>query len=1055
MKRFSPLLFALAASCGIPLLRSAHANPRAVASRPNGVAGGARVETSYGRLPLRFEENHGQTDSRYPFVVRAAGLSLRLAPDKMEFLLRPKNDSPESFHAGIKPLQLRLAGANALAKATGEDRLSGSSNYFAGSRKNWRTNIAAYRKARFSRVYPGVDLIYYGSEGRLEYDFILSPGARPETLRWRPQGTRKVSLDRGGNLLLRTDGDTVRFNRPVAYQVIGGKRKSIPAKYVLTSTGSVGFKAGKYDLRKPLVIDPVIAYSTFVGGSGYDYGTSVAVDAQGYAYVAGTAASLDFPIQPYATRSAGQYGELEDAFVYKLDPSGTRVIYCDYLGGGGKDEARGIAVDAAGNAYVAGYTESKYDPGNPALGLEGRAGFPTTSNAFDPSGHLYDAFLSKIDPDGTALLYSTFLGSGDTEEARAVAVDDRGNAYVAGMTKSAFDPTYPELFRDFPTTSGAFQTAYGGKGLLEGDGFVAKFDTNASGADSLVYSTYLGGSGGDKVNSIAVDPEGEVVVAGLTDSADFPTTPGSFQPAYIGGGGGALFGDAFVTKFNAQGTGLVFSTYLGGGNSDEAAGVALDRNGNVLLTGYTYSSELDQPFPTTGDALQGKSLDRCDDPYVSPDGSGNVIEIGDKGRLCSDAFIAKMYPNGSGLIYSTYLGGNFADVGQSIAVDAGGNAYVGGRGGSTNFPVSPSAPFLIGGGDKDGFVAEIDPNGKFLFITQTSARPEGIALDPQRNLYVTGAAYSGSYPVTADAPQTRFGGGSDVFLTKIGGLEGGTTPNESQLYAVEATGGAVRLGDESRLYVLIRAIPSDPNAPEVNCVAQVYGPDGDELTRWNETFVAGQGLLAFYDLQVPAAVGDYRIRFAFSDDEISRTFEIKADSPALAPPQLQIRAPNDGSLEAVWQPVTGAQGYYVEILEHTVTDGQDALSFIAAGPGYNDKATLPAGGLQAGHHYLALAFALTVDPRADHYPPTLSGTANLSEEFTTGYSTPPPVTPPPATGDLNGDGKVNIQDATLGLRIVVGTVVPTDEQKAAGDMNGDGKIDVRDVTLILKKAVGL
>jgi len=509
----------------------------------------------------------------------------------------------------------------------------------------------------------------------------------------------------------------------------------VKGQYVLRGDNRIAFELGDYDRRRPVVIDPALAYSTYLGGSDGDQGYGIAADASGNAYIAGLTLSADFPttLGAFQTTFAGGY---YDAFVSKLNATGSALVYSTYLGGNNQDEGLGIAIDASGNAYVTGVTDS--------------SNFPITSGAFQTSnGGQYDTFITKLNESGSALLYSTYLGGSNDDWVAGIAIDGSGNAYVTGWTSSPDFPTTPGAFQtsppgaqnafvtklnavgsapvystylggvgpsgggsgiavdasgnayvighaetsDFPTTPGAFQTTYGG----ERDAFVSKLDAVGS---ALIYSTYLGGSNLDFGSGIAVDASGSAYVTGATYSSNFPTTPGAFQTTHRG------HEDAFVSKLNAAGSALLYSTYLGGGGGASGIGIAVDTSGNAYLTGAAGAG-----FPTTPGAFQ------------TTFGGGTSCS----GSPCSDAFVGKLNATGSALLYSTYLGGSGSDYGNAIAIDASHNAYVTGNAGCTisgdmcagaNFPTTPGAfQTTFGGGNSDAFVAKMTfPNGPVVAL---------------------------------------------------------------------------------------------------------------------------------------------------------------------------------------------------------------------------------------------------------------------------------------------------------------------------------------------------
>jgi hypothetical protein len=667
--------FLLSQSNPVPLINQSAGVVAPISASQSDPKAQARILDSYGKLPLSFEANQGQTDARVKFLSRGSGYTLFLTSDEAVFSLRGSeaNTNASGVSRQLRPspavpttnavLRMKLHNANRAAKVTGTDQLPGKSNYFIGNDpKKWRSNVPTYAKVKYEGVYSGVDLVYYGNQRQLEYDFIVAPGADPRRIQFdvgaalvtarqgHPQGV-PLRIDGNGDLVVATGDGEVRFHRPVVYQPTTdhGQRTTdvVEGKYVLTGAHEVRFQVAAYDRSKPLVIDPTLAYSTYLGGSNLDSGEGIAVDASGNAYVTGETWSTDFPTTSGAfqtTFGGGPVGEPTDAFVSKLNAAGSALLYSTYLGGSGGDFGFGIAVDSSGNAYVTGSTDS--------------SNFPTTSGAFQTifGGGFADAFVSKLNAAGSALLYSTYLGGNDQEIGYGIAVDASGNGYVAGRTASS----------NFPTSAGAFQTTIGG-GY---DAFVSKL--NAAGS-ALLYSTYLGGGGYDDAIGIAVDAFGGAYVTGGTSSSNFPTTPGAFQATY---GGGEY--DAYVSELNAGGSALLYSTYLGGNDFDYGVGIAVDALGNAYVAGETWSTD----FPTTSGAFQ-------------------TTYGGEE-----DAFVSKLNAAGSALLYSTYLGGSGIDAGHSIAVGSGGSAYVTGWTTSSNFPTSAGAFQTTFGGGYDAFVSK-------------------------------------------------------------------------------------------------------------------------------------------------------------------------------------------------------------------------------------------------------------------------------------------------------------------------------------------------------------
>jgi hypothetical protein len=678
------------------------------------------VQSSFARLPLSFERNVGQTGSGVDFVARGPGYTAWLGAGEATLELRGEI------------VRIRVAGADERARAEGLHALPGKVNYLVGSRQDWRVGIDTFARVRYRDVLPGIDQLFYGRGGRLEYDFVVAPGADPRRIAVELQGAKRLSVDASGDLVLGLRKGTLRQPKPVAYQLIAGVRHPIEVSYAVRS-GRVRFAVGRYDRSAPLVIDPALDYSTYLGGTNYELAYAVAVDSSGSAYVAGTTGSVDFPTTAGAfDRSLSGAGS--NAFVAKLSPAGNALVYSTYLGGTtGNTTASGIAVNAAGEAYVAG------DVG----GLD----FPTTANAFQRTMQGgSEAFVTRLDAQGSGLVYSTFLGGGFDDYARDIALDGQGNAIVAGDVHSAVpDPAFP--------TRNAFQPRYGGG---HQDAFVTKLNPDGS---ALVYSSYLGGgadinSNDDWGTGVAVDGAGNAYLSGYTFSLDFPTTPGSFQPQLRG----SL--DAYVAKVTPTG-GLAYSTLIGGNNRDYGWDVAVDGAGNAYLAGETESAN----YPTTPGAYK-------------PTGS-------------FDAIVTKLNTSGSALVYSTLLGGSDEDRAYEIAL-GGDRAYVAGWTKSLDFPAVAAFQPAYGGGLQDAFIASINATGSGLVYSSylggsTWDEARGIAVDAAGAAYVVGATTSRNFP-TGNPIQGPAGGlehPDDAFVTKVaGGTASPPPPPSSDLVKV-------------------------------------------------------------------------------------------------------------------------------------------------------------------------------------------------------------------------------------------------------------------------------
>ena len=739
----------LLAVCAVTLASSSRSGHSAQ-SRAMRAPAGPRLAQAYGHLPLSFQPNRGQTDRRVDFVARGQGYTLFLTPrGSVLSLLAPARwgnrgatgaRSPGSSYltAGRSAvLRMRLAGASDYPHGAALGRLPGDNNYLIGNNpKRWHTGVPSYAGALYRNVYPGISLLYHGLQGRLEYDFRVAPGGDPSRIALAFSGASALSLDGQGNLLLRTPAGLVRQHRPLVYQRIGGVRHMVSGRFVVDGR-DVGFRVGRYDRSAPLVIDPVLVYSTYLGGAtGRDIAEGVAVDSAGNVYVTGNTGSTDFPTKnPYQpTFRGGQYSS--NAFVSVLNPAGTALVYSTYLGGSGSDTGRGIRVDSSGRAYVTGTTSS--------------SDFPTVNPYQATKLGFSTVFLSVLNPSGSALTYSTYLGgTGGDGETGGIALDSSGSAYLTGYTRST----------DFPIKAPASATPY--QATLGGnrDAFVAKLDPSQSGAGSLVYSTYLGGTQIDVGLGIAVDAGGNAYVTGRTSSTDFPTM-NALQGSSAGGA------DAFVTKLNPTGTALVYSTYLGGSGSEDgnngsrqAGGIAVDSSGHAYVTGSTTSTD----FPTTQFAFQ-----KSDGGATS----GNP-----------SAFVAKLAADGGSLVYSSYLGGSNVAQGEDIAIDGSGAAYVAGfTRDATDFPlVDPVAPRLPVAGD-DATLTKIRPNGTGLAYSITlgggsETEALGVAVDGSGAAYLVGETVATDFPTVGPLEQSAPGQGEpdnrDSFVAKIANAPAG------------------------------------------------------------------------------------------------------------------------------------------------------------------------------------------------------------------------------------------------------------------------------------------
>ena len=738
------------------------------------------------KLPLRFEANAGQWDPRVRFVTHGNGTTLFLTDDAMTIALsdtklplrkpgtRPDEERKareealaNAKHAAVK---MKLVGVTPSAPA-GENELETKSNFFLGNDPTkWRSNVANYGSVRAKNWRPGVDVVWHGGANGLEYDLDVAAGTDASALAMEIEGATSLKVANDGALEIATAAGTLREQPPRVVQA----GKDLPTRYRIESATRVGFVIEGYERDQAVLIDPTLLYSTYLGGSGNELSNAgnIAVDASGSVYVSGYADAASFPTTTGAVQasSAGGY----DAFVTKLNAAGSALTYSTYLGGSSYEYAEGIAVDASGNAYVTGETTStnfpttsgatqtanaggddafvtKLNAAGSALtystylggssndgaagiaidvsgsacvtGYTGSTNFPTTGGATQTANAgSDDAFVTKLNAAGSVLTYSTYLGGSSHDYPIGIALDASGNAYVTGETSST----------NLPTTGGVTQTADAGNY----DAFVTKL--NAAGS-ALTYSTYLGGSSYDVGLGIAVDAGGSAYVTGGTQSTNFPITSGAAQTSF----GGSE--DVFVTKLNAAGSALAYSTYLGGSSPEEGHGIGLDGNGNAYVTGWANAT-----FPTTADAYQSANA-----------GSG-------------EAFFTRLNASGSKFTYSTYLGGSLYEQGMGIAVDAKGAAYIAGYTGSTNFPTTTGAYQTAngGGGNYDAFIAKFGDPALVLTPTSASVTPLG-----SKSFSASGGSGSGyTYSL-----QTNASGGS---IDSSGNYQAGTTGSVTDVVLV-------------------------------------------------------------------------------------------------------------------------------------------------------------------------------------------------------------------------------------------------------------------------------
>ena len=697
-------------------------------------------------LPLYFEANEGQADGPAQFIARGHDYQFLISPAEARIVLRQTGAKPAA-------VQMQFAGANPQAQIHGDTELAGKINYLNGSNPaQWRTGVPMFAGVRVEQLYPGVGLVYYGNQKRLEYDFTVAPGAKAEDIALHFDGVEKISIDAQDELVLTLASGEIRQPRPMIYQVLNGARKEIKGGYRLVDDRTAAFVLGEYDHSQTLVIDPLLEYSSFFGGNGADSAYAVTLDTNGNVYIAGQTLSKEFS----ATRSFSTTGAFQtnfaggnivgDGVIFKMSATGTPA-YITYLGGSGDDTVYSLAVDSAGHVYVAGATDSPDFPVTNAIpghaNIQGKVGnlntFPT------------DAFVAELDASGSNLIYSTYLGGESSEAAYDIAVDSTDNAYITGFTYST----------NFPTTANAMQPhlVCTNSFSFNANAFVTEI---ASNGQSLVFSTYFGGNNFDYGKGIAVDTNGFVYVTGFTGSTNFPNTNAFQQGLNQSTNLASRNFDGFVAKFNPAGAGLVYSTYLGSTNNDVANGIAVDGTGAAYVTGWTTSSNFPNTFGMTVPGLTS---------FLATNTSLNF--------LVTNVFLTKI-TNGpqAGIAWSTVFGGKGVDVGNAVALDPAGDVFVTGSASSTDFPTFnvPTQMRYTNSGQSDAFVTVFSASAtNLLYSTYLGGKKNdygyGIAVNTNGDAYVVGQTLSPNFLFNNDnIPSLNYptlNGPSDAFLTKI------------------------------------------------------------------------------------------------------------------------------------------------------------------------------------------------------------------------------------------------------------------------------------------------
>jgi uncharacterized repeat protein (TIGR01451 family) len=740
----------------------------------------SHMSEALAKVPMSFEINRGQTDKQVQFLSRGAGYTLFLTRDAAVLALPvPTIQRPQAQQAHSSPapyplphvpsahpvgvqnpgaprsesvLSMRLVNANPQAQISGVGKQLAQSNYFIGNDPSqWHTRVANYEKVRYTGVYPGVDLVYYGNQKQLEYDFVVNPGADPGAIGVAfgggADGSKKIplSINRDGDLVATLNAGAVSFHKPVVYQNGETAKTSVDGHYILKADGHVGFELGAYDHGKQLIIDPVLSYSTYLGGSSDDiaYGVTYGVR-YGQPILVGSTRSADFPqvkaLYPFGGGTCGTE-PCRDIFVAKYNPALTELIFSTFVGGDGDDVPSQVTQDVYGDIFLVGYSLSSNFP------VRG----PVFQKTFHGGSITGDAVVVEVESAGFYLEWSSYLGGSGDDQAFGVAVDTPGNVYVSGHTTST----------DFPVTTGAYQTtcpvdSTGGCSTS----FVSKVNPKGT---ALVYSTYLGGSNGlgESAYGIALDTNNNVYLSGITGSPNYPATPGAYKTQC--GTDGLCNGtfDGFVTQLNANGNGVIASTFLGGSNYDYTAGIVVNPKA-IYVSGSTVSSD----FPVTGNAAQ---------PTYGGGSSGCVVTTG----TCGDVTVSKLNTALTALQYSTYLGGSLDEnPGLSMAVDTNGYMYVTGQTDSLNFPLVDPLQAAYGGGSSDAFITQFTPTGGFGYSTYFGGNGEDfgyrVALDPSNNVYIAGGTLSTNLAVTQHGVQKTCGtdgncngGFFDAFFSKI------------------------------------------------------------------------------------------------------------------------------------------------------------------------------------------------------------------------------------------------------------------------------------------------
>lgn len=714
------------------LFRAVRAEEKEVTQSTKDVPSVEQVGEQLANQSVEFEENRGQFDKRVRYQARGTGYSLFLTADEAVYVMpMPENNTRESEFEGQRQkaddqrptrmfaLRMKIVGANSESLYRGEEVREHRTNYFKGDDpENWQTDVPNYSRVLMQDVYPGVSMVWHGKEqGATQYDFVVEPNGNADQITLEFDGAERIEIDAEGDLLIHTEAGTIKQTKPFTYQETDGIKQEVESGFVIEQSQiadrdpQIRFSLGEYDRSKPLTSDP---YSTYLGGGSDDRVRSIAVDAAGNVYITGVTAGLPTTAGAFDTTQNGG----SDVFVSKLNPTGTALIYSTYIGGSRTDIGNSIAVDTSGNAFLTGYTSS--------------INFPTTAGAYDTTYNVEptfdgtdDVFVTKLNPTGTALIYSTYIGGSGHDLGFSIAIDSSGSAFVTGYTEA--------FITNYPTTAGAFDTTHNG----DKDVFVTKLDPTGT---TLIYSTFMGGSLQDVGYGIAVDSSGNALLTGYsTDhTVDYPVTAGAFDTTHNGSE------DVFVTKLNPTGTTQIYSTFIGGSGAENAFGIAIDSSGNAFLTGFASGAT----YPTTAGAFD-----------TTHNGVGDV-------------FVTKLNPAGTALIYSTFIGGSGFEIGNSIALDSSGNAVLTGYTDGASYPTTAGAFDTTYNGGADVFVTKLNAAGTTLMYSTFigsggSEFGNGIAVDSSGNALFVGETNSSAFPTTAGSFDQIYNGAYDGFVTSL------------------------------------------------------------------------------------------------------------------------------------------------------------------------------------------------------------------------------------------------------------------------------------------------